>query len=130
MNLDFFPNQPHPEGLAQRIPNLLWSLDILSNPKGIASFSPGLRGTSYPGSKDRKNHQPCKGCLTASTDPFSPPGRGIDDRAGDRRSNPFRVDASSYRTPRVARASQPWAERSHPFRITAEKTCAASLPRL
>ncbi len=130
MNLDFFLNRPHPEGLAQQIPNLLGSLDILSNPKGIASFSPGLRGTSYPGSKDQENQQPCKGCPTTSTDPFSPHCRGIDDCVGDRRSNPFRVDASSYRTPRVARASQPWAERSHPFRMTAEETCAASLPRL
>ena len=56
MNLDFFLNRPHPKGLAQQIPNLLWSLDILSNPKGIASFSPGLdrRGKgerSYPGKR-------------------------------------------------------------------------------
>jgi hypothetical protein len=28
------------------------------NPKGIAAFSPGLRGTSYPGKTMAKNHQP------------------------------------------------------------------------
>ena len=115
---------------------LVWSLDIQANPKGTASFSPGLRGTSYPGFKHRKNRQPCKGCLTAewggdslspqfqarsAGDTPSPPRkREIDAALGDRRSNPFRVDAPPHRTPRVARASQPWAERFHPFRMTAD----------
>ena len=109
----------------RRPPATLWQpfgltkpLDILSNPKRIASLGPGLRlaapkrsgggggGTSYPGFKHRKNHQPCKGCSTAPTNSFSPPCRGMNDRAGDRRSNPFRVDAPPHRTPRVARASR------------------------
>jgi hypothetical protein len=119
MNRAFAHRQPQPAGVAQ-ILNLPWSPDTLGNPEGIGSLSPGLRGTSYPGFEHRKTHQPCKGCLTASTDAFSPPCRGIDDHADDRRSNPFRVDATSYRTPRVARASQPWAKRSHPFRMTAD----------
>jgi hypothetical protein len=119
MNRDFAHKRPQPEEVAE-VFNLLRSLDILGNPKEIGSLSPGLRGTSYPGFKHRKTQQPCKGCLTAPTDPFLPPCRGIDDHADDRLSNPFRVDASTRRTPRVARASQPWAERSHPFRMTAD----------
>ena len=113
-----------PSRLLNYLSRLVWNLDSFGNPKGIASFSPGLRGASYPGSKHRKNHQPCRGCLTASANPFSPLGPGTDECADDRRSNPFRVDTPPYRTPRVARASQPWAERSHPFRMTAD------LPRL
>jgi len=106
MNRDFAHKRPQPEEVAE-VFNLLRSLDILGNPKGIGSLSPGLRGTSYPGFKHRKSQQPCKGCLTAPTDPFLPPCRGIDDHAGDRLSNPFRVDALTRRTPSVARASQP-----------------------
>jgi hypothetical protein len=30
----------------------------LANPKGIESFSPGLRGTSYPGVRIRRHHNP------------------------------------------------------------------------
>src|SRR5207237_962083 len=33
-------------------------LTRISNPKGIVSSSPGLRGTSYPGSARAKHHQP------------------------------------------------------------------------
>jgi hypothetical protein len=124
VKLDFAHTQAQPEGVAQQIPDLRWRWDILCNPKGIESFSPGLRGTSYPGFKGRKIPQPYKGCVSAQPHPFSPPFQGNEDHAVDRRSNPFRADTSSDRTPRVARASQPWAERSHPFRMTAD------LPRL
>src|ERR1700720_3261245 len=34
----------------------------LANPKGIEAFSPGLRGTSYPGKTMAKNHHPQGGC--------------------------------------------------------------------
>jgi hypothetical protein len=33
-----------------------------ANPKGIESISPGLRGTSYPGSLFNKHSQPQRGC--------------------------------------------------------------------
>jgi hypothetical protein len=101
-----WPSPPKEERETAPRPGLAKPLDILGNPKGIASLSPGLRAASYPGFKHRKNHQPCKGCSTAPADSFSPPGRGMDDRAGDRRSNPFRVDVPPHRTPRVARASR------------------------
>jgi hypothetical protein len=99
-------------------------LPVPGNPKGVASLSPGLRGTSYPGIEHPANHQPCKGCNTVATDESASPFRGRDARARAWRSNPFRVDDLAHRTPRVARASQPWAQRSHPFRMTAD------LPRL
>jgi hypothetical protein len=130
MNLDLLHTQPQPEAAAMHASNLLWSLDILPNPEGIVSFSPGLRGTSYPGFQHRKTLQPCKGCITVPTDAFWPPCHWITDPADEERSNPFRVDASSYHTPRVARASQPWAERSRPFRMTAKETRATCSPRL
>jgi hypothetical protein len=109
----------HGSGLAQ-VSNPLWDSNVLGNPKGIASFSPGLRGTSYPGFQHPKDRQPCKGCITVSSPPVSLPGRRIDNRMGERRSNPFRVGSSSGGIPRVARASQPWAERFHPFRMPAD----------
>jgi hypothetical protein len=123
MNLDLAHTQLQPAIIAQAS-NPFWALHILGNPKGIVSFSPGLRGTSYPGFEHPKGLQPCRGCLTASTDPFSPAGCWIDGRAAERRSNPFRVGPSFYSTPRVARPYQPWAERCHPFRMKAD------LPRL
>ena len=43
--------------------------------------------------------------------------RGIDSREGDKRYNPFRVEAPTDRPPRVARRAQPWAERCNPFGI-------------
>jgi len=36
--------------------------------------------------------------------------------------NPFRVDAPLHDLPRVARSSQPWAERWHPFRMPGPPT--------
>ena len=99
-----------------------WASDAPGNPKGIASLSPGLRGTSYPGFAHRKSQQPCKGCITVSAGPAPRPCHPNHTRAQDSRSNPFRVEPSSHRTPRVARASQPWAERYHPFRMMAGET--------
>src|SRR5258708_7702687 len=72
------------------------------NPEGIPSLSPGLRGTSYPG-------------LRFSEDQPTPTGL-------------YQTDASTGATPlglrpiwngfpRVARASQPWAELCNPFGI-------------
>src|SRR5262245_4551938 len=73
------------------------------NPEGIPSISPGLRGTSYPGCAR-------KGFST-------PPGvYGFLER-GRARCNPYRVGIQIHQPPRVARASQPWAERWNPFRI-------------
>ena len=76
------------EPLGRRAPMLSFSPRVFTflppNPKGIGSFSPGLRGTSDPGINHRENHQPCKGCVTASNGPFSPPCPEIDNRARDR----------------------------------------------
>ena len=83
MNLDLARTPLRPAIVAQ-VSNLLRGLDLVGNPKGIASFSPGLRGTSYPGFTHRKHHQPCKGWITAATGPCSPRCRGIDHREGDR----------------------------------------------
>ena len=76
----------------------------VSNPKGIPSLSPGLRGTSYPGKPKENTPQPQRGCIFV---------------AGHerRRCNPFRVVGDCDRFPRVARSSQPWVEFSNPFRI-------------
>src|SRR6266853_759821 len=34
-----------------------------NNPNGIVSFSPGLRGTSYPGYARKEGRQPQRGCI-------------------------------------------------------------------
>jgi hypothetical protein len=37
---------------------MIHSIAVAANPKGIVSFSPGLRGTSYPGYAARVNFNP------------------------------------------------------------------------
>jgi hypothetical protein len=80
------------------------------NPKGIPSFSPGLRGTRYPGCESSKDSPTLKGLkhptrLTGARQESAPC------------YNPFRVDHASGIQPRVARGSQPWAGRCNPFGI-------------
>ena len=83
------PRRPHPptpppgSGLPRKSGSGLlplptsWQADF--NPEGIVSSSPGLRGTSYPGSWNWKGDQPQRGCLPHR----SRPGR-----------NPVGVDAN------------------------------------
>ena len=81
------------------------------NPEGIVSFSPGLRGTSYPGSEAewistptglrhacRAEPQPRWGCLPSAT------------------------------FPKVARSSQPWALGRNPFGIQSLVAQICNLP--
>jgi hypothetical protein len=77
------------------------SFSLSMNPKGIPASSPGLRGTSYPGLARKQSTNP-NGVVAR----FSRTGR-----------NPVGVDDPGYLKPKVARASQPWAERYNPFRI-------------
>ena len=72
------------------------------NPNGIVSVSPGLRGTSYPGWADGKPANP----------------NGVAPHVLVTNHNPVGVECSFSRgSPRVARSSQPWAERRNPFGI-------------
>jgi outer membrane protein, multidrug efflux system len=71
-----------------------------SNPKGIVSFSPGLRDTSYPGSQAGFISTPAGLCRVSAGEPQP--------RWGCLRSTAF---------PRVARASQPWAWSRNPVGI-------------
>ena len=48
---------------------------------------------------------------------FPQPQRGCINRSHAVGCNPFRVVGFSTRFPRVARASQPWAERHNPFGV-------------
>ena len=43
-------------------PTFCIALAPSENPNGIPAQSPGLRGTSYPGSASAKNSQPQRGC--------------------------------------------------------------------
>jgi hypothetical protein len=43
------------------------SLHASENPNGIPSQSPGLRGTSYPGSPSANHFQPQRGCGSLQT---------------------------------------------------------------
>ena len=72
-----------------------------SNPKGIAAISPagaGWRRRSYPGGERKMVFNP-EGVESSGVDGAA--------RVG---CNPFRVVKMVGRQPRVARASQPWAE--------------------
>ena len=70
------------------------------NPKGIVSSSPGLRGTSYPGSRRDRFSTPTGLCHVATEGPQPRWGCWV---------------AAWF--PRVARASQPWAWSRNPFGI-------------
>ena len=70
------------------------------NPNGIASCSPGLRGTSYPGLRAQRFATP-KGLHHLAKSPLQP-------RWGC---------GARERFPRVARASQPWADGWNPVGI-------------
>ena len=76
------------------------------NPNGIPAFSLGLRAERYPAS-------------TSQTRPNPEWVASHPRRAHAPRFNPFRVDDSSSRPPKVAPPSQPWAEGCNPFGIGA-----------
>jgi hypothetical protein len=80
------------------------------NPKGIPSLSPGLRAASYPGCGPSRESPTLKGLQQAT-------GFGRVGAVAVRCCNPFRVGNGSGTQPRVARCSQPWAERYNPFGI-------------
>ena len=50
------------EGVPSRKPSLN-RREVSENPNGIPSQSPGLRGTSYPGKRERIAVQPQRGCV-------------------------------------------------------------------
>ena len=66
------------------------------NPNGIPSSSPGLRGTSYPGSTVTRVSNP-NGVVSSRV-------------ASQMAATPLGLMGIAMRVPRVARASQPWAE--------------------
>ena len=87
------------------------------NPNGIPSLSPagaGLRAGRYPGSTSQPRPNPDRVA--------SHPRRAL-----AQRFNPFRVDDSSSRPPRVAPASQPRAEGCNPFGIGGERVASRPL---
>ena len=92
------------------------------NPKGIASSSPGLLGTSYPGWAFQKNNQPQRGCVSKVELNLSDFGR-----------NRVAVVLNNQCSPRVARSSQPWALSRNPVGILRQnifRKCAAALSLL
>ena len=82
------------------------AFERFENPIGIPSHSPGLRGTSYPGSLSVKPPQPQRGC-----------GQSVPDRGQDIGRNAVGVVSISERAPKVGVARQPWAGGRNPFGI-------------
>src|SRR5213596_2517459 len=76
------------------------------NPNGIPPQSPGLRGTSYPGSSSVKPSQPQRGC-----------GQSIPARAHGLGHNAVGVVSISERAPKVGVGRQRWAGGRNPFGI-------------
>ena len=99
---------PRARSSAEKTILILWanlcilcaSAFVPSNPNGIVSFSPGLRGTSYPGLPLQRFSTPT-GLGRAASSLLQP-------RWGCRPTAHF---------PRVAPASQPWAEGWNPVGI-------------
>jgi hypothetical protein len=78
------------------------------NPTGIVSFSPGLRGTSYPGRLMVYDGNPEGVASSVPIAAVSPEARQREEFGGDTTLTGLTVP--SMIEPRVARASQPWAE--------------------
>ena len=77
---------------------------VFDNPKGIASSSPGLPSLrGYPGKPFPNGLQPQRGCINTEQVATTPLG----------------LVSLFGRDPRVARSSQPWADRVNPFGIHA-----------
>ena len=100
------PNATHTGGALGVRLSFLCTLHRISNPKGIASSSPRLRGTSHPG-KSSRTIPTLKGLRRR----LAAPEEGI------RAATSFRVDPRCDSQPRVARSSQPWALCRNPFGI-------------
>ena len=83
------------------------------HPKGMESFSPGLRGTSYPGCP----LQPCQGLYQLLSMNRHAPIYGVEERQDERAATLSGLMGLLSVSPRVARCSQPWAERCNPFGI-------------
>ena len=89
-----------------------WAFSV--NPKGIASSSPGLRGTSYPG-KDRRTPSTLKGLKHVRTEGCNPVGVESPlptlPRVGARRANPGLTDTIPLgleeKRPRLVRNDKP-----------------------
>jgi hypothetical protein len=79
---------------------------IAGNPNGIPFQSPGLRGTSYPGSPSAKHPQPQRGC-----------GLSVLALAHDISHNTSGVVSISERASKVGVARQPWAGGHNSFEI-------------
>ena len=83
------------------------------NPKGILSSSPGLTRSGYPGFETRIGSQPQRGCGP--------------EWSADRR-NRVAVETLLHRIPRVARASQPWADSHCPVGASRARARADGKP--
>jgi hypothetical protein len=123
MNTGFAHDRTQPTTVAQFC-NLLRKLDGLANPKGIVSLSPGLRGASYPGCALESDLNPERVVSSVTRAVATPMALRRKRVAHGCEATLTGLAVLSVLKPRVARASQPWAERSHPFRMTAD------LPRL
>src|SRR2546427_5197869 len=83
------------------------------HPKGMESFSPGLRGTSYPGCPRHPVLNPAR-VVSIAVYEYAASIYG----AGDERAATLSgLMGSLLVSPRVARSSQPWAKRCNPFGI-------------
>ena len=71
---------------------------------GVPAFSPGLRGTRYPGSSPHKTTQPQRGWVPCDVAPAIPVGTAL------------RFDSAVAHEPRVGLIAfgQPWAEGRKP----------------
>ena len=91
-----------------------WTFCAGHNPERVRTLSPGLRGTSYPGSG-------MGGCANPERVVSFVPLAAVNPTHSIHRRRVIQPlqgwRALSVRLPRVTRASQPWAERCNPFGI-------------
>src|SRR5436309_4960903 len=82
----------------------------------MESLSSGLRGTSYPGSP-RPQFSILQGLYQLLSVNGHAPIYGVEEHQDERAATPSGLMRLLSASPRVARSSQPWAERCNPFGI-------------
>ena len=93
------------------------------HPKGMESFSPGLRGTSYPATLGVLVTQvfnpgrALEGLYQLLSMNTHAPIYGAEERHDEGAATLSGLMGLLFVSPRVARSSQPWAERCNPFGI-------------
>ena|SRR5947208_507651 len=95
------------------------------HPNGTESLSPGLRGTSYPGCRRSCQSSTLQGLHQLLSISSDAPIYWAKEHPDERAATLTGLLPPADPKPRVARSSQPWAERCNPFGIERSRPTAS-----